>query len=87
MPLKLPAPDFGTAEQAEPNGWEASAAPAEAPPEVIGDELVDEPAGELPAEVDDESPPLLLHAVRPTVAARSAPAAAKAVLGNMTTLL
>jgi hypothetical protein len=69
MPLKLPAPDFGTDEQAGPKFTAAAAADPPDPPDPADAE--DAGADEPEPEAADEEDPLELHAASPRLATAS----------------
>jgi len=73
MPLKLPAPDFGTDEQAGPKSIAAAA-----PDPAAAGAAADPPdAGADPAEAADEEDPLELHAAVPSARLTARPDTAR----------
>jgi hypothetical protein len=84
MPVKLPAPSFGTAAQAAPNGSLTAAAVAIG---VVGSDAMDDAADEADDPLfalDEDESPLLPQAVRPRV---RAPAASRAAAARVRVLV
>jgi len=76
MPLKLPAPDFGTDEQPDPKSI-AAAAPDPAATGAAADPSEADDAGADPAGAADEEDPLELHAAVPSARLTARPDTAR----------